>query len=198
MNFIHRRLCRSAQWRSVLEKFIVPDALNDVQLGDDVLEVGPGDGLTTDLLRPHIARITALEIHSPTAKKLAGRFRGTNVTVIQGDASAMQFPDSQFSGVISLHVLHHIPSAELQDKVFREVRRVLRPGGAFVCIDSVNFQSLHMRMIHIGDKITPVDPATLSGRLEAAGFSEVRVDTNPYAFHVRASRPMAGTIRSTN
>lgn len=189
MNFVHRRLCRSAQWRTVLEKFVVPSALADVQLGDDVLELGPGDGLTTDLLRPHIARLTALEIHPPTAKKLAARFRGTNVTAIQGDASAMQFPDSRFSGVISLHVMHHIPSAELQDKVFREVRRVLRPGGAFVCIDSVNFHSLRMRLIHLADKIAPVHPATLSGRLEDAGFSEIRVDTNPYAFHVRARRP---------
>jgi ubiquinone/menaquinone biosynthesis C-methylase UbiE len=191
MNFVHRRLCRSAQWRTVLEKFVVPSALADVQLGDDVLELGPGDGLTTDLLRPHIARITALEIHSPTAQKLIGRFRGTNVTAMEGDASAMQFPDSQFSGVISLHVMHHIPSAELQDKVFCEVRRVLKPGGAFVCIDSVNFHSLRMRLIHFADKITPVNPATLSGRLEAAGFSEIRVDTNPYAFHVRARRPVS-------
>jgi ubiquinone/menaquinone biosynthesis C-methylase UbiE len=189
MNFVHRRLCRSAQWRTVLEKFVVPSALTDVQLGDEVLELGPGDGLTTDLLRPHVARLTALEIHPPTAKKLAARFRGTNVTTIQGDASAMQFRDGQFSGVISLHVLHHIPSAELQDKAFREVRRVLRPGGIFVCIDSVNFHSLRMRLIHLADKIAPVDPETLSGRLEAAGFSEIRVDTNPYAFHVRARRP---------
>jgi ubiquinone/menaquinone biosynthesis C-methylase UbiE len=191
MNFVHRRLCRSAQWRMVLEKFVVPSALADVQLGDNVLELGPGDGLTTELLRPHIARITALEIHPPTAKKLAARFRGTNVTAVEGDASAMQFPESQFSGVISLHVMHHIPSASLQDKVFREVRRVLKPGGAFVCIDSVNFHSLRMRLIHLADKIAPVDPATLSGRLKAAGFSEIRVDSNPYAFHVRARRPVS-------
>lgn len=191
MNFVHRRLCRSAQWRSVLEKFVVPSALSDVQLGEDVLELGPGDGLTTELLRPHIARIAALELHPRTARSLASRFRGTNVTAIQGDASAMQFPDAQFSGVISLHMLHHIPSADLQDRVFREVSRVLKPGGVFVCIDSVNFNSPVMRLIHLTDKITPVDPHSLDPRLKAAGFSEIRVDTNPYAFHLRARRPPA-------
>ncbi len=190
MNFVHRRLCRSARWRSLLENFVVPSALKDVQLGDDVLELGPGDGLTTDLLRPHIARITALEIHPPTVRKLAARFCGTNVTAIQGDASAMQFPDRRFSGVISLHVLHHIPSAALQDKVFREVRRVLRPGGTFVCVDSLNFSDLRMRLIHIGDKITPVDPASIDRRLHAAGFSDICIETNPYAFKFIARRPV--------
>jgi len=62
MNLIHRCLCRSASWRTVLEKFVVPWALADVQLGDDVLELGPGHGITTDLLRSRISRITALEI----------------------------------------------------------------------------------------------------------------------------------------
>ncbi|MGH9737854.1 MAG: class I SAM-dependent methyltransferase [Candidatus Acidiferrales bacterium] len=190
MNFVHRRLCRSARWRSVLEQFVVPSALADGHLGEEVLELGPGDGLTTELLRPHISRITALEIHPPTAKKLAARFRGTNVTALQGDASAMQFPDGQFSGVVSLHVLHHIPSVELQDKVFREVRRVLRPGGVFVCIDSVNFRTLPMRLIHIGDKIVPVDPAALEPRLGSAGFCDISIDTNPYSFKFRARRPL--------
>ncbi|MDE3109064.1 MAG: class I SAM-dependent methyltransferase, partial [Acidobacteriota bacterium] len=188
MNFVHRRLCRSGKWRSVLENFVVPSALADVQLGDDVLELGPGDGLTTDLLRPHIARITALELHPRTAKSLAARFAGTNVTALHGDASAIPLPDRRFTGAVSLHMLHHIPSAQLQDKVFREVCRVLKPGGVFVCIDSVNFRTLLMRLIHIADKITPVDPNDLHDRLYAAGFTEIRVDTNPYAFPVRARR----------
>jgi ubiquinone/menaquinone biosynthesis C-methylase UbiE len=190
MNFVHRRLCRSQQWRSVLEKFVVPSALEGVQLGDDVLEVGPGDGLTTDLLRPHIARITALEIHPPTAKKLVSRFRGTNVTALQGDATAMQFSDGRFSGVISLHVMHHIPSAKLQNKVLCEVRRVLKPGGVFVCIDSLDFHTFRMRLIHFGDKITPVDPADIEKRLQVAGFTDIRVETNRYAFKSIARRPV--------
>jgi ubiquinone/menaquinone biosynthesis C-methylase UbiE len=189
MNFVHRYLCRSKPWRSILEKFVVPSALADVQLGDDVLELGPGDGITTDLLRFHLPRITALEIDSRTAQRLASRLQGTNVTVVEGDATVMPLQDAQFSGAISLHMLHHVPSAELQDKVFREVRRVLKPGGVFVAIDSVNFQSLPMRLIHIGDRIAPVDPATVAARLEAAGFRDTRVETNPYAFHLIAHRP---------
>jgi ubiquinone/menaquinone biosynthesis C-methylase UbiE len=191
MNFVHRRLCRSAAWRAVLEKFVVPSALAGPQLGDEVLELGPGDGLTTDLLRLRLGRITALEVDPRTANRLAARLRGSNVTVVHGDAAAMPLPDRRFSGAISLHMMHHIPSADLQDKVFREVWRVLRPGGAFVCIDSVNFSDLRMRLIHLGDRIFPVNPASLEKRMGDAGFCEVRVETNPYAFHLSARRPTA-------
>ena len=188
MNFVHRHLCRSAAWRKVLEKFVVPAALADAELGEDVLELGPGDGITTDLLRVHIRRITALEIDPRMAKSLTSRLRGTNVAVVQGDATAMPLQDCQFSGAISLHMLHHIPSAGLQDRVFREVFRVLRPGGLFVCVDSVNFQTLRMKLIHIGDAIAPVNPDTVAARLETAGFKENHVETNPYAFRFRARR----------
>jgi SAM-dependent methyltransferase len=190
MNFVHRYLCRSSAWRRILEKFVVPAALADVELGEDVLELGPGDGITTDLLRAHIPRITALEIDSRTAQRLASRLRGTNVTVVEGDATAMPLHDGQFSGAISLHMLHHVPSADLQNRVFREVWRVLRPGGVFVAIDGVDFHTLRMKLIHIGDAIAPVNPDTVASRLEAAGFHENHIETNPYAFRIRARRPL--------
>ena len=83
MNLIHRCLCRSASWRKVLEDFVVPWTLADVELGEDVLELGPGHGLTTDLLRSRLSRITALEIDPALARSLAARLRESNVTVVQ-------------------------------------------------------------------------------------------------------------------
>lgn len=190
MNLIHRCLCRSASWRTVLEKFVVPWALQDVQLGEHVLELGPGHGITTNLLRSRIPRITALEIDPALAKVLTQRFQDTNVTVVEGDATAMPFHDSQFSGAIALHMLHHVHSVDLQNRVFRQVWRVLRPGAVFVAIDSLGLQSLWMRLIHVGDTLMPVNPDTLGPRLEAAGFSENLIETNPYAFRLLARRPV--------
>jgi SAM-dependent methyltransferase len=175
----------------VLEERVVPWALNGPELGEHVLELGPGHGLTTDLLRRHITRITALENDPALAKFLNRRFRGSNVTVVRGDATAIPLPDAQFSGVVSLHMLHHLPSAELQDKLFREAWRVMLPGAGFVGVDSVGMRTLRMRLIHIGDTCVPVDPDTLAARLEAAGFCSVTVDTNPYAFRFEARRPGA-------
>jgi len=190
MNLIHRCLCQSASWSTVLEKFVVPWALRDVQLGEDVLELGPGHGITTNLLRSRIPRITALEIDPALANALARRFQNTNVTVVEGDATVMPFHGGQFSGAISLHMLHHVHSVDLQNRVFREVWRVLRPGAVFVAIDSLDLKSVWMRLIHVGDTLVPVDPETLGPRLEAAGFSENLIQTNPYAFRLHARRPV--------
>jgi SAM-dependent methyltransferase len=188
VNLIHRWLCRSAYWRKALEQRVVPWVLSGVELGPDVLEVGPGPGLTTDLLRLRIARMTALEIDPALANSLALRLGGRNVTVIQGDATAMPFGDARFSGAVSLTMLHHVPSPELQDKLLREVRRVLKPAGTFAGVDSR--QSFTMRLIHIHDTLVPVDPSTFSTRLEAAGFQDILIETNPYAFRFYARRPL--------
>jgi hypothetical protein len=48
---IHRWLCRSARWQRMLEQTVLPWALNEVEMGQDVLEVGPGPSLTMDLSR---------------------------------------------------------------------------------------------------------------------------------------------------
>ena len=51
MNWFHRQVCRSGRWRRRVEGELLPWALQGVELGDDVLEIGPGPGVTTDVLR---------------------------------------------------------------------------------------------------------------------------------------------------
>ena len=57
MNAFHRHVCRSERWRRRVERELLPWALQRVELGDDVLEVGPGPGVTTDLLRGRTRRL---------------------------------------------------------------------------------------------------------------------------------------------
>jgi ubiquinone/menaquinone biosynthesis C-methylase UbiE len=190
MNGVHRWMCRSAYWRKVLEQKVMPWVLSGVQLGEEVLEVGPGPGLTTDLLRPRIARMTALEIDPALADSLAARLGDSNVTVIRGDATAMPFEDARFSGAVSFTMLHHVPSPDLQNRLLREVRRVLRPGGMFAGVDSR--QSLGMRLLHIHDTLVPVNPDTFGARLEAARFQDVFIETNDQAFRFHARRTWEG------
>jgi len=188
MNRLHHWLCRSTRWRNIVGQR-VPWALSGVDLGQNVLELGPGPGLTTDLLRLAAQRVTALELDPQLAESLSSRLRDSNVEVVRGDATAMPFSDARFSAGVSFTMLHHVPSPELQDKVLREVWRVLEPGGVFVGSDSL--QSLFMRLIHIGDTLVPVNPDTFGRRLEAAGFEVLELERNSDAFRFYARRPAA-------
>jgi len=167
----------------------MPWVLNGVDLGTGVLEVGPGPGLTTDILRPRIAHLTALEIDSALALSLAARMRGSNVTVIQGDATEMPFPDAEFTGAVCCTMLHHVPSPALQDKLLHEVLRVLKPGAMFAGTDGRT--SLYMRVIHIYDTLVPIEPSTFQARLEAAGFEKIFIEAKPQRFRFHARKPIS-------
>jgi len=171
----------------MLERQVLPWVLDGVDLGPNVLEVGPGPGLTTNLLRLRVDHLTAIEIDRVLANSLGARLRDTNVSTVRGDATSLPFRDSSFSGAASFTMLHHVPSAVLQDTLFREVRRVLKPGAVFAGVDSL--QSVLMRLLHIRDILVPVDPSTLEGRLAAAGFEEISVETDGRAFRFQARRP---------
>lgn len=186
MNRIHRWLCRSNRWRRELETNVVPWALQGDQLGTNVLEVGPGPGLSTDILRSGLGRLTALEIDRALADALAARLRGSNVTVLQGDATAMPFADAQFSGAVCFTMLHHVPSQALQDQLLREVHRVLQPGGLFAGVDSL--VNAYMRLIHVFDTLVPIDPSKFEARLKAAGFVEIQIEAHSRRFHFQAHK----------
>jgi len=187
MNRFHRWFCRTSVWKKALANEIIPWALKDVALGDEVLEVGPGPGMTTDILRERAPRLTSIEIDPSLADALKRRLQGTNVKVVEGDATAMPFEDGSFSGAVSFTMLHHVPSPALQDRLLAEVCRVLRPGGVFAGSDSR--WSVGFHLIHLWDTMVVVEPETFAARLEAAGFTDVSVKMAKRAFRFRARRP---------
>jgi SAM-dependent methyltransferase len=187
VNRIHHWLCSSARWRRTLEQR-VPLILGGVKLGADVLEIGPGPGLTSDILRTRAQRLTAIEADPCMAESLRVRMRGANVEVVTGDAAAMPFPDAIFSGCATFTMLHHVCSTQLQDAALREMRRVLRPGGELAGSDSL--PSAFMRLIHLGDTFVPVSPDTFPARLERAGLDVIRVEHAKGFFWFHARRPV--------
>ena len=175
MNKAHLEFCSSPEWARLVEDELLPWVLDGCELGDHLLEVGPGPGLTTDVLRRRAARLTALELDRDLAAQLAARLAGSNVTVVEGDVTRMPFPDGRFSAAACLTMLHHIPSPALQDAALAELARVLRPGGLLAGSDGLDTPA--RRELHEDDVFVPVDPGTFKARLEAAGFAHARVDT---------------------
>lgn len=187
MNDNHK-FCGSDEWRAIVRESILPSALVDVDLGDDLLEVGPGYGATTDVLAEWAPKLTAVEIDPELATMLAERFASVpSVSIINADATSLDFPEATFSAAVSFTMLHHVPNIDLQDRMFAEVRRVLRSGGVFVAGDSL--YSPELEAGHVGDTYNPVDPEHLPTRLGAVGFVDVEVTTNSFGWLARGKRP---------
>jgi SAM-dependent methyltransferase len=186
MNLLHRRICRSDNWATRMRGQVLPWACRDVPLDGDVLEIGPGYGVTTSWLLEHGARLTAMEVDPALADGLRRTF-GDRVDVHTGDGAELPFPDASFDTVVCFTMLHHVPSAQHQDRLLVEAARVLRRGGMFAGSDSR--LSLRFRLLHVGDTMVVVDPATLPDRLRAAGLVDVHVDESPRSLRFRATRP---------
>jgi SAM-dependent methyltransferase len=187
MNFAHNRLCSSQRWARRVENDLIPWGMEGVELGDDVLELGPGFGATTRLLAQRVPRLSVLELSEDYCRRLLAEM-GDRVEVTQGDATALPYPDGRFSAVVCFTMLHHLDPAPLQDRAFAEVARVLRAGGLFAGTDSLGVGRL-FKLIHIGDKLALVDPATLPERLSRAGLTAPRVETSVRSLRFRAMRP---------
>ncbi|MGV0716707.1 methyltransferase domain-containing protein [Mycolicibacterium sp. XJ662] len=180
MNELHE-YCGSDEWRQLIREVILPWALGETDLGDNVLEVGPGYGATTDVLGAVATRVTSVEIDRELAAMLTSRFADTpSVQIVNGDATQLAFADRTFTGAACFTMLHHVPTVELQDRLFAEVARVLRPGAALVASDSLGSDEL--AEAHEGDTYNPVDPTSLPDRLAAAGFGDIEVKTTDYGW----------------
>ena len=186
MNRAHQRLCQSEEWARGVHEWLIPWALHGLDLGDDVLEIGPGYGPTTRALVGLVPNLTALELDPRLAEDLE-RTLGDRATIVQGDGSAMPFADDSFSAVVCFTMLHHVDSPERQDQLFAEARRVLAPGGVFAGSDSTGTEG--RRGFHAGDTYVPVDPDGLADRLRAAGFREVSVDVPDPEWFTFVARP---------
>jgi SAM-dependent methyltransferase len=171
MNPNHDTLCGSLEWAAYIQEEVLPVVTAQVDLGKEMLEIGPGPGAATGWLRQRVARLTALERDETAAAKLTEKFPGVEVAV--GDATAMRYPDCSFDSVGSFTMLHHVPTTILQNKILAEALRVLRPGGVLVGSDSLPSDGLHW--FHEGDTCHPVEPSTLLVRLQTLGFGAVMV-----------------------
>jgi SAM-dependent methyltransferase len=170
MNANHA-LCSTPEWAEFMESEVLEPVTAGLDLGAEMLELGPGPGAATRWLRHRVKRLVALELDPEAAACLADELAATNVTVQVGDSTEVPFPDESFDSVGCFAMLHHLPTQALQFATLCESFRLLRPGGVLLGADSLASQGLHD--FHEGDIYNPIDPARLLVFLQAAGFTRV-------------------------
>ncbi|MQY27815.1 class I SAM-dependent methyltransferase [Nocardia aurantia] len=186
MNESHLTYLASPAWAGELRVRLLPWLRDRVTDLGDVLEIGPGPGLSTDLLLELGATITAVEIDADLADRL--RRRLPEATVIHGDAVTADLPERHYTAVTCFAMLHHMPSPQHQDLLFARLGRVLRPGASLVGTDAVDTPAL--RRAHLDDTFVPVGPDTLPDRLTAAGFENIVVTPHDeHHFRFSATTP---------
>jgi SAM-dependent methyltransferase len=112
-------------------------ALDVVQAGDDVLDIGFGDGFfTRHFLARRAAHVDAVDIE-PSAVEHARREHGhPRVTYHLLDAVSAPFPRASYDVIVCDGALGHFPPATTQ-ALLAKIATSLRPGGVFVGSESI-------------------------------------------------------------
>jgi demethylmenaquinone methyltransferase/2-methoxy-6-polyprenyl-1,4-benzoquinol methylase len=112
-------------------------ALSGIKPGDRVLDICAGTGELAFALLPAVGptgSITATDFCEnmlEIAKRKKGGNHG-NLTFQVADAKALPFPEKSFDAVTVGFGMRNIPDTIL---ALKEIRRVLKPGGKFVCLE---------------------------------------------------------------
>lgn len=127
-----------ARWRASgtgavterLERELILELASTVK-GQDVLDVGCGDGALAVVLHERGARVAGIDA-SPAMIAVARRNsqrHGADIAFAVADARRVPFPAERFDLVSAITILCFVADAA---PVFREMARVLRPGGRLV------------------------------------------------------------------
>lgn len=105
--------------------------------GARVLDLGCGGGHVSYRVAPHVAEVVACDVTQAMLDAVAATAaeRGLpNIVVQQAAAEALPFPDGSFDAVLCRYSAHHWQNLEAG---LRQARRVLKPEGRSVFIDTV-------------------------------------------------------------
>jgi SAM-dependent methyltransferase len=154
------------------------------QPGERILDVGSGPGFLVASLAEAVGPDGLVHGLDPS-RSMNGLARARTagcdqVWIDEGDAVALPYPDGRFDAAVSTQVYEYVADVPA---ALAELRRVLRPGGRAVVLDTdwdslvwhVADRERHRRVLAAWDEhlVDPHLPGRLPGLLRAAGFRVV-------------------------
>ena len=176
MSAIEGGFCRSAPWRWLARRAVLPWTINDAALAGEVLELGGGSGAMAATVAQTIrgVRLTVTDLDPAMVSAARTRLEPfPRVRVETADATTLPYADSSFDVVTSYLMLHHVIDWR---PALAEAARVLRPGGLFIGYDLCDTGIA--RIVHRldGSPFRLLSPSQLREALAAAGFEEIVVE----------------------
>jgi SAM-dependent methyltransferase len=127
-------VARVMAWETGAANAFAVDQL-PLEPGAAVLEIGCGHGRTLVALARRVrgGTVAGVDPSDVMVRHATGRLRAESARgraeVHRAEAARLPFPDARFDAALAVHVLYFWPEPLVE---LREIRRVLRPGGALV------------------------------------------------------------------
>ena len=98
-----------------------------------VLDYGCGSGYGTHHMASYCASIAGVDIADDAIEYAQAHYQAPNLTykrIEPADRAPLPFADASFDTVLSFQVIEHVSDT---NPYLSEIRRVLKPGGVFIC-----------------------------------------------------------------
>lgn len=107
----------------------IAEAINTLNLEKDqkVADLGCGNGRLFEVLEKYKIKYFGLDISEELIEIATNSYPEGKFVV--SDILETPYKKEEFSAVISIAALHHIPSKELRRKAIKEIHRIVKPGG---------------------------------------------------------------------
>ena len=163
---------------------------------DKVLDIGCGYGGLMIYLNRRVGFKTVMEgldsselMVTRAQAEMKNRSLDSRINIRHGLATKLPYPDATFDVVLSTYVIKHL-SDELSQEMFKEVMRVLKPGGRFCLWEAapsrnIYLQALNLKLLKMGVSTAYLRTAEqLRECLELAGFSDLKpYGHGPYYYY---------------
>jgi ubiquinone/menaquinone biosynthesis C-methylase UbiE len=97
--------------------------------GEQVLEIGVGTGRIALPVAPYVRRYFGIDISTQMMNRLLNKRGDEPISLTQGSATHLPFPNATFNAAVAVHVFHLIPGWQ---QALSELARVLKPDGRLI------------------------------------------------------------------